>query len=178
MRLIALLLICLPNLVWANDWSALREPGAIAIMRHALAPGGGDPSNHTIDDCSTQRNLSNAGHTQARNIGTALREQGITFDGVFSSQWCRTRDTASLLDLGEPTDLPALNSFFGNRINRDPQTADLESFLTETQGRPMLVTHQVNISALTGTSTRSGEIIVFRMTDTGPQILGRILIDP
>ena len=178
MRLIALLLICLPNLVWANDWSALREPGAIAIMRHALAPGGGDPSNHTIDDCSTQRNLSNAGRTQARNIGTALREQGITFDGVFSSQWCRTRDTASLLDLGAPTDLPALNSFFGNRINRAPQTADLESFLTETQGRLMLVTHQVNISALTGTSTRSGEIIVFRMTDTGPKILERILIDP
>ena len=178
MRLITLFLICLPNLLWANDWSALREPGAIAIMRHSLAPGGGDPPNHTIDDCSTQRNLSGAGRTQARNIGATLRAKPLPFDGVFTSQWCRTRDTAELLNLSTPIDLPALNSFFQNRIQRDPQTADLRRFLKLNTGRLMLVTHQVNISALTGSSTQSGEIIVFRMTDAGTEVLGRILMDP
>ena len=178
MRLITLFLICLPNLLWANDWSALREPGAIAIMRHALAPGGGDPSNHTIDDCTTQRNLSDAGRDQARHVGAALRAENIQFDGVFTSQWCRTRETATLLNLGTPSDLPALNSFFENRIQRGPQTADLRRFLETNTGPLMLVTHQVNISVLTGSSTRSGEIIVFRMTDAGTDILGRIFIEP
>jgi phosphohistidine phosphatase SixA len=178
MRLIFLFMLFLPSLAAANDWSALQRDGAIAIMRHALAPGGGDPSNHTIDDCSTQRNLSEAGRTQARNLGDALRARDILFDTVYTSQWCRTRDTASLLGFGTPVDAPALNSFFQARQNADGQTRALRGALASVDGLTLWVTHQVNISALTGTGTRSGEMIVFRLTDTGTEILGRILIDP
>lgn len=178
MRLIVLILILIPLPALANDWDALRAPGAIAIMRHALAPGGGDPANHTIDDCTTQRNLSAAGRDQARRIGDALRARNITFDQVFTSQWCRTRETAELLDMGAPVDAPALNSFFGRTELRSDQTRALRNLLAGAQGRNMLVTHQVNITALTGQSTSSGEIIIFRLTDTGADVLGRILITP
>ncbi len=178
MRLIFLLFWLLPGAALAYDWDALREPGAIAIMRHALAPGGGDPDNHEIGDCSTQRNLSEAGRDQARRTGEALRARGITFDTVLTSQWCRTRDTAALLGFGAPVDAPALNSFFGRPALREGQTQAARALLEAGTGRRMLVTHQVNIAALTGTGTASGEIIVFRLTDTGTQVLGRILIDP
>lgn len=178
MRSLLLFLLIWPANLWANDWDALRAPGAIAIMRHALAPGGGDPAGHTIGDCTTQRNLSAAGRNQARAIGAALRARSITFDRVYTSQWCRTRDTALLLDLGTPEDAPALNSFFGARSRATAQTRDLRALLAQTHPPAMLVTHQVNITALTGTSTQSGEIIVVRLTDTGTEILGRILIAP
>jgi len=178
MRLLALILCLIPTLSHANDWDSLRLPGAIAIMRHALAPGGGDPANHTIGDCTTQRNLSDAGRMQARRTGEALRANGISFDKVFSSQWCRTTHTAELLGYGPVIDTPALNSFFGNRQREPAQTSDLRKLLAAASGLNIWVTHQVNISALTGTPTRSGEIIVFRLTDVGTQVLGRILIAP
>ena len=122
MRLVALLLLLMPSTVQANDWDAFSEPGAIAIMRHALAPGTGDPANLEIGDCSTQRNLDDRGRAQARAIGEALRQQGITFDAVLSSQWCRTRETAELLHVGPVTEAPSLNSFFRDRSTRDDQT--------------------------------------------------------
>lgn len=177
-KILVLLLVLLPGLASDNDWDTLRTPGAIAIMRHALAPGTGDPPNHTIGDCTTQRNLSDEGRQQARNTGEALRGAGIEFDTVLTSQWCRSRDTAALLGFGSPVDAPALNSFFGRSGLRARQTRDLHDLLEQTTGRRMLVTHQVNISALTGSGARSGEIIVFRLTDTGTEIMGRILIDP
>lgn len=178
MKYLFLILLTLPSPVFANDWDALRAPDAIAIMRHALAPGGGDPAGHTIDDCTTQRNLSAAGRAQARRTGEALRAQGITFDSIYTSQWCRTRDTASLLDMGAPMDAPALNSFFGRNHLREEQTDALRALLSQAKGRNMLVTHQVNIAALAGSSTRSGKVIVFRLAPDGVEILGRILIDP
>jgi phosphohistidine phosphatase SixA len=178
MRMIALLLLSLPGLAQANDWDALSQPGAIAIMRHALAPGTGDPANLTIGDCSTQRNLDERGRKQAMAIGTALRERGISFDVVFSSQWCRTRETAELLDLGPVTEAPVLNSFFRDFSTRDRQTSETSDLIAETEGRLMLVTHQVNISALTGHGTRSGEVLVIRSTEDGVEVLGSILIQP
>ena len=81
-RLVAFLLLVLPTPLWANDWDALRAPGAIALMRHAIAPGGGDPAGFVLGDCSTQRNLDNRGRDQARRTGEALRAQGISFDQV------------------------------------------------------------------------------------------------
>ena len=178
MRWLALLLLFLPGLAQANDWDAFSEPGAIAIMRHALAPGTGDPPNLTIGDCTTQRNLNDRGRDQARDIGAALRDRGITFDAVLSSQWCRTRETAELLGLGSVMEAPPLNSFFRDFSTRDQQTAKTRDLITETEGRLMLVTHQVNISALTGQSTRSGEVLIIRVTDVGVDVLGSILIQP
>ena len=112
MRWIVAILFLLPASVAANDWDALTEPGAFAIMRHALAPGTGDPADFRLDDCTTQRNLDARGREQARAIGAAFRDRGITFDVVLTSQWCRTRETAELLGLGEVVEAPALNSFF------------------------------------------------------------------
>jgi phosphohistidine phosphatase SixA len=160
-------------------WEALRQPGAIAIMRHALAPGTGDPSNFALGDCSTQRNLDDRGRDQARAIGQAFKDRGIEIDRVITSQWCRCRETAALLDIGPVEDLPALNSFFQNRSTRDRQTADVKAFLeTLPEGeRVMMVTHQVNISALAGRPTASGQILVLkRRYDGSIEVLGDILI--
>lgn len=162
----------------ANDWDALDQTGAVAIMRHALAPGTGDPADFELDDCSTQRILSDAGRDQARRIGAAFRERGITFDRVLTSQWCRTTETAELLDLGPVEGTPELNSFFRDRAAADAQTRDLTELIENTGARLMMVTHQVNISALTGRFTQSGEVLVIRPTETGVEILGSILIAP
>ena len=121
-RLVCLFLLW-PGILWANDWDALDTPGAFAIMRHALAPGTGDPARFALDDCSTQRNLDDRGRAQARRIGAAFAERGITFGAVLTSQWCRCRDTATLLALGPVKDAPAFNSFFRNRRQEGPRTA-------------------------------------------------------
>lgn len=178
MRWITIVLCLLPLPALANDWEALRQPGAVAIMRHALAPGTGDPADFTLGDCSTQRNLDARGRAQAERLGEAFRARGLNFDAVLSSQWCRSMQTAHLLALGPVTQTPALNSFFENRGNRTAQTKDLRALLQETEGRLMLVTHFVNISALTGQGAGSGEVLVIRATKDGTEVLGRILLDP
>jgi phosphohistidine phosphatase SixA len=177
-RFLVAVFLLVPGMVAANDWNALKEPGTIAIMRHALAPGTGDPANFELGDCSTQRNLNDAGRDQARAIGAALRDHNITFDAVLSSQWCRTMETAHLLGLGPVTEAPSLNSFFRDSSSRDSQTEATRDLITETPRRLMLVTHQVNISALVGHGTRSGEVLIIRPTDSGIELMGRILIDP
>jgi phosphohistidine phosphatase SixA len=141
-----------------SGWEALKRPGAIAIMRHAIAPGTGDPAEFRLGDCITQRNLDDRGRTQARAIGQAFRENGIVVDRVLSSQWCRCLETAELLDLGPVEEFPALNSFFADRSTRNAQTRETRSFLASLpdDARIMLVTHQVNITALTGRSVASG----------------------
>ncbi len=177
-RLFTLLLLLLPAAALANDWQALRQPGAVAVMRHALAPGSGDPPGFTLGDCSTQRTLDAAGRAQARAIGAALRARGISFDHVFTSQWCRCRETARLLDAGPVTAAPALNSFFQEKGQRPTRTRGARTLMDRTEGRRLLVTHQVNISALTGRFTRSGEILVIRMKGAAAEVLGSILIAP
>lgn len=178
MRILAFLLCLLPALASANDWEALEQPGAIAIMRHALAPGTSDPRDFTLGDCSTQRNLDDRGRAQARAIGAAFRERGIAFDTVYTSQWCRCRETAELLDVGPVKDAPALNSFFQDFSEEDARTAAARALIDETGGQRMLVTHQVNISALTGRTTRSGEVLIIRMTQSGAEVLGSVMIGP
>ena len=124
MRWIALVVFLWPAAAVANDWAALDQPGAIAIMRHALAPGTGDPAGFELGDCSTQRILNDAGRQQARSIGEAFRARGIVFDHVFTGQWCRTRETAELLGLGPVTEVKALNSFFWRRLDaRQPDAS-------------------------------------------------------
>ncbi|MDP2120422.1 MAG: histidine phosphatase family protein [Hoeflea sp.] len=178
MKLLAFVVFLWPMAAAANDWAALDQPGAIAIMRHALAPGTGDPASFQLGDCSTQRNLNEAGREQARSIGDAFRARGIVFDHVFTGQWCRTRETAELLNLGPVTEVPALNSFFGDVSTRDSQTEATRARIGEQQGRVFLVTHQVNISALTGEFTRSGEVLIIRAKAGDIEVLGSILIEP
>lgn len=186
LSLVAALLIAaaaLPRLADAQDstqaWDALQEPGTVAVMRHAVAPGGGDPANFELGDCSTQRNLNDAGRAQARRIGHAFRDNGIKVDRVLTSQWCRCRDTAELLDLAPVEDFPALNSFFQDRSTRDQQTEAVRDFLADAPAgeKLVLVTHQVNITALTNVFPSSGEVIVIEVADDGTvDVRGSFLI--
>lgn len=162
-----------------GTWRALAAPGTVAVMRHALAPGFSDPDNFDVKDCTTQRNLNDAGRDQARRIGAALRSRGLTFDKMYSSEWCRCQETAALLNIGSVTPLPALNSFFENRGNEPQQSAYMRKFLAKNASRQklFLVTHQVNIWALAGHGTDSGEIIVVKPNQDGEiTYLGSILI--
>ncbi len=161
-------------------WAALREGGHVALMRHAIAPGVGDPAGFRLDDCTTQRKLSAQGRAQARAIGERFRANGITTAAVFSSQWCRCLDTARELALGEVAAFPGLNSFFAGRGEEARHTAAVRALIRERAHSPLplvLVTHQVNITALTGVFPASGEIIVLRVDGDTPSVAGRIRTD-
>ena len=160
-------------------FARLSQPGIVAIMRHAHAPGTGDPAKFALDDCTTQRNLDARGKAQAREIGAAIRAAGVIVDRVLTSQWCRCRDTARHLELGSVDDLPALNSFFRNPARADRQTAELRQFLL---GVPpaetvVLVTHYVNIRALTSRGVASAEIVLLEIGRDGTiSVVDEILI--
>jgi phosphohistidine phosphatase SixA len=149
---------------------ALDRPGIVVALRHALAPGIGDPPGFLLKDCTTQRNLDSRGRAEARGIGDTLRHAGLGRAPVYSSRWCRCLETAELLALGPVIPLPALDSFFREPALRGTRTAALRAFLAVegALGPPtVLVTHQVNISALTGRGTRSGEGVVLRRLPDG-----------
>ncbi len=161
-------------------WQALQSGGHVALIRHALAPGNGDPAHFSIDACDTQRNLSVEGKAQASRIGARFKAHGIGSAELFSSQWCRCLETAARLDLGPVEALPLLNSFYERRERRADQTEALKAWLAKAElDRPsVLVTHQVNISALTGIATTSGELVVLRIEDDGGiRLVGSIETD-
>ena len=147
------------------------------MIRHAYAPGTGDPENFKIGDCSTQRNLNELGRAQARRIGQWLRARGIDSARVFSSQWCRCLETAELIGLGSDSELPALNSFFNRPEDAEPNLAALRDFLSKQpeDGEPiLLVTHFVTISGIANETVSSGEGVLMRLTGTGGfDVLGR-----
>ncbi|MBL8660264.1 MAG: histidine phosphatase family protein [Rhodospirillales bacterium] len=146
-------------------------------MRHASAPGTGDPAGFRLDDCATQRNLSTAGRAEARAIGASFRAHDIAVADVYSSQWCRCLETARLLDLGPVAPLPLLNSFFASSDQEPAQMAALRAWLgaREANATAVLVTHQVVVTALSGVFPRSGEIVVARvLADGGLRVVGRI----
>jgi phosphohistidine phosphatase SixA len=130
-----------------------------------------------LDDCSTQRNLSDQGRAQARSIGEEFRSRQVPVDRVLTSQWCRCRDTAELLDLAAVEEYPVLNSFFSDRSTADSQTRALRRFVgrTDLRGNIVLVTHQVNITELTGVFPASGEMVVIRPDGRGGfRLVGRL----
>ena len=165
---------------YASDsqaWDALREGRALLLLRHASAPGFGDPANFQLDDCTTQRNLNEQGREESRRWGTLLRSQWIEQPRLFSSRWCRARDTAQEMGLGTVQPLPALDSFFASRARASQQTAELVAQVNGlARGAPMvLVSHQVNISALTGIYPTSGEGLILVLPLGVPaQVLARI----
>lgn len=160
-------------------WRALTRPGHIALMRHADAPGTGDPAAFRLGDCTTQRNLGEAGKAQAQRIGERFRREGVAVSLVLTSQWCRARDTATLMALGPVEEAPeALNSFFGRPGEREAATHALRrrlAALPPDAPTVVMVTHQVNITALTGVFPRSGEIVVMSRDAAGAiKPLGRL----
>ncbi|MEF7612623.1 histidine phosphatase family protein [Aquincola sp. MAHUQ-54] len=158
-----------------SAWAALQD-GTIVLLRHAQAPGVGDPSGFKLGDCSTQRNLSEAGRAQARGIGERFRTQGVAVGAVLTSQWCRTRDTAELAFPGQARDDPDFNSFFGDGAREAAQSAAAAATLSRWRGPGVMVvvTHQVNITALTGIVPASGEAVVVRPKAGGIEVVGRL----
>lgn len=162
-------------------WQRLQQPGDalyVVLLRHALAPGTGDPANFQLDDCSTQRNLNDEGREQARQIGQAFRDRNVEVQQVLSSQWCRCLETAELMDLGEVKPYPALNSFFRDRSTADAQTTETKQFLLsqiENPGVIVMVTHQVNITGITDIVPRSGEAVVVQVDAEGLTQVGQFL---
>jgi broad specificity phosphatase PhoE len=160
-------------------WAALAGGGHAALMRHATAPGFGDPKGFRLDDCSTQRNLSEAGREEARRVGERFRGRGIAVTGVYSSAWCRCLETARLLAVGPVVPLAPLNSFFAARERAEAQTTALRAWLAAQPAADtlVLVTHQVNITALTGVVPAASEIVVVR-TGSPESPAGEVLADP
>lgn len=157
----------------------LQGGGWVLMMRHAVTvPGVGDPPEFRLDDCSSQRNLSAAGREQARRAGEAMRSAGIRIDEVRTSRWCRARDTARLA-FGTSTDWPALDSFFAGRGDGQAQAEQVRAWSRELPpGRNvMLVTHQVNISAVMGPFAAQGEVIAGRPGAAGIDPVFRFLPD-
>lgn len=151
--------------------------GQVVLMRHAAAPGTGDPPGFRLEDCATQRNLSDAGRDQARRIGAAVRQSGTAVREILSSRWCRALETARL-GFGEPSPWPPLDSFFADRASRDAQTAPVRARISAWRGPGLLVmvTHQVNVTALTGVYPADGEILLLTPRPDGFEITGRIAI--
>jgi len=156
----------------------MQSGNAVLMIRHALAPGIGDPESFDLNDCSTQRNLNQAGREQARAIGQWLRSRGIRQAKVYSSQWCRCLETARLMQAGTVTPLPALNSFFQRPQDREQNLATLKKFIhqeTEPDELIVMVTHQVTISAITGQWADSGHGKLLRPTKAGGiEVLGEL----
>lgn len=150
---------------------ALAADNHFILMRHALAPGTGDPSNFTVSDCETQRNLDDIGRAQAVAIGEFLNSLPGLELKVYSSQWCRCMETARLLELGAVTELPEINSFYADRSTANSQTQATIDWLAVEKMPVLLVTHQVNITALTGVYPSSGEIVVVKREDDGALIV-------
>lgn len=154
----------------SDGLEALVQPGRVLMLRHANAPGYGDPPGFRIGDCRTQRNLDERGRAQARATGERLRALGIREARVYSSQWCRALETARLLGLGEVRELPALNSFFQGHAEREPTLATLRDFLARqtADGPPLiLVTHQVVINAFAEEVPASGGGSIFALDGMG-----------
>jgi phosphohistidine phosphatase SixA len=140
-------------------------------MRHALAPGVGDPPNLKVGDCSTQRNLNEEGRTQAREMGQWLQRREIKILRVESSRWCRAKETAMLLNLGTVRPNRNLDSLFQEtNLESHPQTANIKKRIVShrnTRGLLVLVGHFVNFQAVAQTSLESGEGVLVRATSTG-----------
>lgn len=168
-----LIALCLTELAHASTLSEqLKKPGYALLMRHALAPGVGDPAGFELGDCSTQRNLDAEGRRQAKRIGAWLREQGVVNAMVLTSPWCRCRDTASLLGFGAPEIESVLSSFFDQPERAPDFLRDLQQRLVQLDRRKgdqalVLVTHHVNILGYIGQNVGSGEMVLVRFDAQG-----------
>jgi phosphohistidine phosphatase SixA len=182
-RFILLLAVAaaLPTAARASEdaaWAALRR-GAIALVRHADAPGTGDPPGWRLGDCTTQRNLSAGGRADARALGDALRARRIPITRVISSPWCRCVDTARLMDVGPVQTEPAFSNAFVLSDRReelaDAGLAVLRGW--KGPGTLLVVSHGSNIMALTGRNPASGEMVVVSLDAQGAlRVQGTVLV--
>ena len=152
-------------------------------MRHSDAPGSGgygDPPGYRLDDCATQRNLSDEGRAHARRTGEAFRKNGVTFDRVLTSPWCRCKETAQLAMGKEAEVFTPLSNLVGRSEHRESQVKALKAYLAglTANTRVLFVTHGIVINALTGVSPASGEMVIVKPGPGGePAVVGRLKAD-
>ncbi|MEC7136615.1 MAG: histidine phosphatase family protein [Pseudomonadota bacterium] len=174
------LLFQLTSHLYASDqtWNLAQEGNKIILIRHSLAPGGGDPTGFKINDCKTQRNLNRTGINQSKKIGKLFKKNKVPVDQVLTSQWCRCKDTAKYA-FGNYKEFTALNSTFQSPYNKNEgkQLKDLYSFVKKWNGKGknlVLITHYSIITAVTNAVPSSGEIVV---ADKNFKVLGTIQTD-
>jgi len=163
--LVAVLLVAACTLAGADDgaaWAALRRDGAVALVRHGEAPGIGEPPGWKLDDCTTQRNLDDAGRAQARALGARLKAERIPVRRVLASPWCRTLETATLLGAGAVQIEPTFANAFILRDRREALRDGGRAVIAAWRGPGVLlvVTHGENIHALTGRTPATAEVVV------------------
>ena len=175
--ILSLSLFLITSQLNASDqtWNIAQEGNKIILIRHSLAPGGGDPDGFKIDDCKTQRNLSKKGINQSKKIGKLFKKNKVLIDQVLSSQWCRCKDTAKYA-FGSYKEFTALNSTFQSPYNKNErkQLKELYNYVERWNGNGknlVLITHYSIITAVTNAVPSSGEIVV---ADKNFKVLGTI----
>ena len=159
-------------------WNLAQKGNKIILIRHSLAPGGGDPVGFKLNDCKTQRNLNKAGINQSKKIGKLFKKNKVPVDQVLSSQWCRCKDTAKYA-FGDYKEFTALNSTFQSPYNKNEgkQLKELYNYVKKWNGKGknlVLITHYSIITAVTTAVPSSGEMVI---TDKNFKVLGTIQTD-
>lgn len=158
----------------------LKSGGQVVLIRHAVTtPGSGDPPGMRLDDCTTQRNLTDEGRRHARRIGDAFRKRGVPVGSVLSSPWCRCLETARLA-FGKAEVSQPLSNLFGRHENRDRQVGRLNAMVSKQEKgeNRVLVSHGSTILALTGVSPGTGEMVVVTPQGGGKfNVAGRLAVD-
>ena len=178
LNLLLLLLFTLQLNASEQAWNIVQEGNKIILIRHSLAPGGGDPTGFKIGDCKTQRNLNEKGIKQSKKIGKLFKKNKVLVDQVLSSQWCRCKDTAKYA-FGNYKEFSALNSTFQSPYNKNEgkQIKELYNFVERWDGKGknlVLITHYSIITAVTNAVPSSGEIVI---VDQHFKVLGTIQTD-
>ena len=162
---------------------ALKKSDAVLLMRHALAPGIGDPTGYKLQDCKSQRNLDATGRAQAQKTGQWLKAQGVGNALVFTSAWCRCKETAENLAFGTPVLEPSLNSFFDDMRQGPQSNVNLQKFIVgqlKSKGDKalILVTHHVNIAEFTRENVGSGDMVLAKVNSAGKLVSFKIYPNP
>ena len=177
-KILTILIIGMLNFVscaYSDDkiLNLLNEGKKLIFIRHAIAPGNGDPDNFNLEDCSTQRNLDSNGIEQSKKIGLFFKNNNIKIDKILSSEWCRCKDTANYA-FGNFQTFDALNSFYDERFadNETKQIKDLKQYVKnwDSDKNLIFVTHYVVISSVLSTASSSGELVI---SDKHFGIIGR-----
>lgn len=178
--ILILMLAFAPAEATEAGWALLRDGEQVVLLRHAMAPGVAEPSSFAIDDCKTQRNLSDRGRQQARKIGALFSARAAPTERVLSSRYCRALETGSIAFRdGEVEPFEALDLL---KPDEKEASAQNEAVMAEIRaysgsGNLVMITHQENIKALTGVVAREGEAIIVRPTEQGLHVLGRVIFN-
>ena len=176
-------MLSLAGIARADLLRDLTDGQHVMMIRHADAPGVGDPAGYKLDQCATQRNLGEYGRRQSVAIGQWLADRKVQSAKMFSSAWCRCMDTATLMNKGPVRVEPALGSFFDDMSQRDAQNRALQSLIASNlkayPKQPLIyVTHHVNIEAFTGQAIGVGDIVVARVTPDGKYVSHQTFSSP